>query len=156
MSAQAAAPVARLADGSAAIYRRVGDVAALVMLRLGPGAAASRSNGALAAHFCRRENGIDLKNSPTLDIGSSTMSRTIRSFADMLGLLNRGRFVEKCDEHLAEALATLEALPTEKGTATITVQVTISLRERPARHQAGDQVEAPRREGLRRHALLVA
>jgi hypothetical protein len=54
------------------------------------------------------------------------MSRTIRSFADMLGLLNRGRFVEKCDEHLAEALATLEALPNEKGTATLTLQVTIS------------------------------
>lgn len=54
------------------------------------------------------------------------MSRIIRSFADTLGLLNRGRFVEKCDEHLAEALQTLEALPGEKGTATITVALTIN------------------------------
>ena len=51
--------------------------------------------------------------------------RPIRRFADMLGLLNRGRFTEKCDEHLTSALETLEALPNEKGTATITLTVTI-------------------------------
>lgn len=53
------------------------------------------------------------------------MTRPIRRFTDMLGLLSRGRFVEKCDEHLAEALSTLEALPNEKGTATITVTITV-------------------------------
>ena len=40
-------------------------------------------------------------------------------------ILNRGRFVEKCDEHLAKAMTELEALPNEKGTATITLAVTI-------------------------------
>jgi hypothetical protein len=53
-------------------------------------------------------------------------NRPIRRFADMLGLLNRGKFVEKCDEHLAEALTTLEALPGEKGTATLDVKITIT------------------------------
>lgn len=52
--------------------------------------------------------------------------RTIRRFADMLGLLNRGRFVEACDEHLTKAIETLEALPSESGTATITVTVTVA------------------------------
>lgn len=52
--------------------------------------------------------------------------RPIRRFVDMLGLLNRGRFVEKLDDHLSDALSTLEALPNEKGTATITVAITIS------------------------------
>lgn len=52
-------------------------------------------------------------------------NRPIRRFADMLGLLSRGKFVEKCDEHLANALQTLEALPGEKGEATITVTVKV-------------------------------
>lgn len=43
----------------------------------------------------------------------------------MLGLLSRGKFEEKLDEHLAAAIATLEALPAEKGSATITVQITL-------------------------------
>ncbi|CAN7319501.1 hypothetical protein LJR009_001628 [Bosea sp. LjRoot9] len=53
-------------------------------------------------------------------------NRPIRSFVEMLGLLNRGRFVEKCDEHLAKAMAELEALPAEKGSATITVAITLN------------------------------
>lgn len=53
-------------------------------------------------------------------------NRPIRSFVEMLGLLSRGRFVEKCDEHLAKAMEELEALPTEKGSATITLTVTIN------------------------------
>jgi hypothetical protein len=53
-------------------------------------------------------------------------ARPIRRFVDMLGLLNRGRFVEKLDEHLSEALSTLEALPSEKGSATLTVQVIVT------------------------------
>ncbi len=52
--------------------------------------------------------------------------RTIRKFDETLGLLNRGRFAEKCDEHLTHALETLEALPGEKGTATITVTLTVT------------------------------
>lgn len=52
--------------------------------------------------------------------------RTIRRFTDVLGLLNRGRFVEKVDEHLAHAFETLEALPEEKGTATVTVTLTVA------------------------------
>lgn len=53
-------------------------------------------------------------------------NRPIRRFVDMLGLLSRGRFVEKCDEHLANALQTLETLPGEKGSATITMQITVN------------------------------
>lgn len=52
--------------------------------------------------------------------------RAIRRFVDMLGLLNRGRFVEKLDEHLNSALETLEALPGEKGKATITCVIDIN------------------------------
>jgi hypothetical protein len=52
-------------------------------------------------------------------------TKPIRSFVDMLGLLNRGRFIEKCDEHLTEAINHLEALPGEKGTAKLTLEVTV-------------------------------
>lgn len=52
-------------------------------------------------------------------------TRPIRKFDGLLGTVNRGRFAEKCDEHLAHALEVLEALPDEKGTATITVTMTI-------------------------------
>lgn len=52
--------------------------------------------------------------------------RTIRSFTEMLGLLSRGRFSEKLDEHLAKSLEALEGLPNEKGTAKITVEVTFN------------------------------
>lgn len=51
---------------------------------------------------------------------------TIRRFTDMLGLLDRGRFAQARDEALAEALTTLEELPSEQGKATITVQVAIA------------------------------
>ena len=54
------------------------------------------------------------------------MSRPIRNFTEMLGLLNRGRFAEKCDEHLTTALETLEDLPGEKGTVKITMEMTIN------------------------------
>lgn len=52
--------------------------------------------------------------------------RTIRRFIDVLGLLSRGRFSEKCDEHFEEAIRALEALPTEKGTATINLAITLN------------------------------
>jgi len=44
----------------------------------------------------------------------------------MIGLLNRGRFEEKLDEHLNTSIQTLEALPGEKGTATITLTITLN------------------------------
>ncbi len=52
--------------------------------------------------------------------------RPIRRFVEMIGLLNRGRFEEKLDEHLNTSIQTLEALPGEKGTATLTITVTIN------------------------------
>ncbi len=54
------------------------------------------------------------------------MKRTIRKFDELIGLLSRGRFAEKCDEHLTHALETLEALPGEKGVATLTVTLTFN------------------------------
>jgi hypothetical protein len=50
--------------------------------------------------------------------------RTIHRFTDLIGLLNRGHFVEKCDEHLQKTIAHLESLPDRKGTATITITLT--------------------------------
>lgn len=47
--------------------------------------------------------------------------RVFRRFIDIVGLLNRGAFAERCDAHLADAIATLDQLPEEKGKATITV-----------------------------------
>ena len=52
--------------------------------------------------------------------------RAIRKFDETLGLLSRGTFAEKCDEHLTHALETLEALPGERGTAVITVTLTLN------------------------------
>jgi hypothetical protein len=54
------------------------------------------------------------------------MSRTIKTFAETLGLLNRKTFIAKCDEHLSTALHTLESLPQQKGKAVITIQLTIA------------------------------
>lgn len=53
-------------------------------------------------------------------------TKTIRSLLDVFPILSRGRFVEKCNEHLAHAIETLEALPTEKGTATIDIKLAIN------------------------------
>jgi len=47
--------------------------------------------------------------------------RIIRSFAETLGLLSRGRFVEKCDDQLARVMEALDACPDEKGKASLTV-----------------------------------
>lgn len=53
------------------------------------------------------------------------MARPIRRFTDMIGLLSRGRFAEKCDEKLVEAITALEALPDEEGTAEITIKIKV-------------------------------
>lgn len=54
------------------------------------------------------------------------MARTIRSFSEMLGLLSRGRFAERLDAELSEAIDSLENLPNEKGTAKITVEISLN------------------------------
>lgn len=53
-------------------------------------------------------------------------SRCIRSFTETLGFLNRGRFSEKCDEHLQRAIEELQNSTAEKGVATVTVTLTIA------------------------------
>ena len=53
-------------------------------------------------------------------------ARPIRRFTEMLGLLDRGEFEAKCDEHLAHALQTLEALPKGSGKAAITVTINVA------------------------------
>lgn len=54
------------------------------------------------------------------------MSRPIRKFTEMIGLLSKGRFEEKLDEALAEALTTLSALPNESGKASISLTINIA------------------------------
>lgn len=53
----------------------------------------------------------------------------LRRFTDLIGVLNRGRFVEKCDTHLADAMEKLAGLPDEKGTVTLTVTLTIAYQD---------------------------
>lgn len=53
-------------------------------------------------------------------------ARPIRSYVELLGLLSRGRFVERLDEELTEAVASLEATASEKGKATITVTLDLA------------------------------
>lgn len=53
-------------------------------------------------------------------------ARPIRKFTEMLGLLDRGNFERACDEALAEAFRSLEALPKEQGTAKITIDLTVA------------------------------
>lgn len=52
--------------------------------------------------------------------------RPIRRFTELLGLLDRGQFEEACDRALADALGALEALPKEKGTATLTIELQVA------------------------------
>jgi len=53
-------------------------------------------------------------------------ARPIRRFTEMLGLLGRMRFEEKLDEHLTNAIETLENAPGDKASATITVTVVLN------------------------------
>lgn len=53
-------------------------------------------------------------------------ARPIRRVSELLGLLDRGNFERACDEALSDALAHLESLPKEQGTATITVEIKIA------------------------------
>jgi hypothetical protein len=53
------------------------------------------------------------------------MSRVLRSFREMLGLLSRGDFSRHCDKLLNEAIDALEASPADKCKAEITVKITL-------------------------------
>lgn len=52
--------------------------------------------------------------------------RPIRKFLEVIGLLNRGKFSERLDAELAEAIQTLEAQPNDQGKATITITVDLA------------------------------
>lgn len=51
------------------------------------------------------------------------MSRVLRSFREMLGLLSRGDFSRKLDEEMNNCLEALEAMPADKGKAEMTIKV---------------------------------
>lgn len=53
------------------------------------------------------------------------MSRPIRSFVTLLGILSRGRLVEKLDEKLAETLAALKVHPNNKAKGKITLELAL-------------------------------
>lgn len=53
------------------------------------------------------------------------MSRVLRSFREMLGLVSRGDFSRHLDEKLNEAITALEECPADKCKAEITVKVTL-------------------------------
>lgn len=57
------------------------------------------------------------------------MTRPIHQLVDLLPVLNRGKFVEKCNEHLNHMLETLEGLPDSQGKATLTVSLTVAYQE---------------------------
>lgn len=49
------------------------------------------------------------------------MSRLLRSITEIIGFLNRGKFRDRLDEELAEAITTLENQKSEKGVATLSI-----------------------------------
>ncbi|WP_353641345.1 hypothetical protein [Mesorhizobium sp. WSM2239] len=53
------------------------------------------------------------------------MSRVLRTFREMIGLVSRGDFSRHLDEKMTEALDALEACPADKCKAEITVKVTL-------------------------------
>ncbi|RUM97895.1 hypothetical protein EET67_09760 [Pseudaminobacter arsenicus] len=53
------------------------------------------------------------------------MSRVLRTFREMLGLLSRGDFSNHCDKLLTEAIDALEECPADKCKAEITVKITL-------------------------------
>lgn len=53
------------------------------------------------------------------------MSRVLRTFREMLGLMSRGDFSHHLDEKLTEAIAALENCPADKCKAEITVKITL-------------------------------
>lgn len=53
------------------------------------------------------------------------MSRLLRTFREMLGLISRGEFSRHCDTLLNEALVALEECPADKCKAEIIVKITL-------------------------------
>jgi hypothetical protein len=53
------------------------------------------------------------------------MSRVLRTFREMIGLLSRGDFSRHCDQLMNEAIDALEACPADKCKAEITVKITL-------------------------------
>lgn len=53
------------------------------------------------------------------------MSRVLRTYREMLGLLSRGDFSRHCDQLMSEAIDALENSPADKCKAEITVKITL-------------------------------
>ncbi|MER8941326.1 hypothetical protein NKH82_17725 [Mesorhizobium sp. M0915] len=53
------------------------------------------------------------------------MSRVLRTFREMLGLLSRGDFSRHCDKLLNEAILAVEECPADKCKAEIIVKITL-------------------------------
>ena len=53
------------------------------------------------------------------------MSRVLRTFREMMGLLSRGDFSRHCDQLMNEAIDALEASPADKCKAEITIKVSL-------------------------------
>lgn len=53
-------------------------------------------------------------------------ARPIRRMLELLGIIERGRFAEACDEALAVALERLETLPKGQGKAVIVMTIEIA------------------------------
>lgn len=53
------------------------------------------------------------------------MTRMLRTFREMIGLLSRGDFSRHLDERLNEAILALEECPADKCRAEITVKITL-------------------------------
>jgi hypothetical protein len=53
------------------------------------------------------------------------MSRVLRTFREMLGLLSRGDFSRHCDKLLNEAILAVEECPADKCKAEIVVKITL-------------------------------
>ncbi|MFC3693097.1 hypothetical protein [Chenggangzhangella methanolivorans] len=57
------------------------------------------------------------------------MAKTIRKFFQLLGLIERNRFEQACDEALAKSIEALQVAPEGKGKATITLTVEIAVQK---------------------------
>lgn len=58
------------------------------------------------------------------------MSKPVfRRMTDLIGFLARGKFAERCDQHLEDALQALADQPDGKGTVTITLTLVIAAQE---------------------------
>lgn len=82
------------------------------------------------------------------------MARTIRNLGELIGLLNRGRFVEKCNEELERVMMALEDLPEQKGKAKITLEITIARQQELVNIPPGCESQAAGKRHVLGNALL--